>query len=72
MEQGLPLDELVEMKISIERTAQGESGGDQPPPTEGAAGSSAVPSSSELSNGEGVDARREGGIPADAGKYTSS
>ena len=56
LEQGLALDELVEMKTSIERRAQGESSGDQSPPTEGAAGRAAVPPSSELSDGEGVAA----------------
>ena len=71
LEQGLALDELVEMKTSIERRAQGESSGDQSPPTEGAAGRAAVPSS-ELSEGEGVAARREGSVPAEAGKYSSS
>ena len=60
------------MKISIERGAQGESGGDHSPPTEGAAGRSAVPPWSELSYGEGVAAPREGGIAAEAGKYSSS
>ena len=74
MEQGLALEELVEIKTSIERGAQGESGGDQSPPTEGAAGRTAVPPSSELPmvKGEGVAARREGGIPADAGKHSIS
>ena len=73
LEQGLALDELVEMKTSIERGAQGESGGDQSPPIEGAPGRAAVPPSSELSDGEeGVAARREGGIPAETGKYSSS
>ena len=52
MEQGLALDELVEMKTSIERGAQGESGGVQSPPTEGAAGRAAVPPSSDLSDGK--------------------
>ena len=67
------MDELVEMKTGIERRAQGESGGDQTPPTEDAAGRAAVAPSSELSDGkEGVAARREGGIPAEAGKYSSS
>ena len=61
LEQGLALDELVEMKTIIECGAQGESGGDQSPPTEGAAGRAAVPTSSELFDGEGV-----------AGKYSSS
>ena len=72
LEQGLPVEELVEMKTSIERGAQGESGGDQSPPTEGAARRAAVPPSSELSDGEGVAAHREDGIPADAEKYSSS
>ena len=72
LEQGLALDELVEMKTSIERGVQGESGGDQSQPTEGAAGRVAVPPSSELSVGEGVAARRERDIPAEAGKYSSS
>ena len=68
LEQGLALEELVEMKTSIERGAQGESGGDQSPPTEGATGRAAVPPSSGLSDGEeGVAARREGGTPAEAG-----
>ena len=71
-EQGLAFDELVEMKTNIERGAQGESGGNQSPPTEGAAWGAAVPLSSELSVGEGVAARREGDIPAKAGKYSSS
>ena len=43
MEQGLALDEQVEMKPSIEREAQAESGGDQSPPTAGAAVRAAVP-----------------------------
>ena len=60
------------MKTSIEREAQGESGGDQLPPTTGAAGRAAVPPSSEFSDGEGVAARREGDIPVEAGKYSSS
>ena len=72
LEQGLALDELVEMTTSIERGVQGESGGDQSQPTEGAAGRVAVPPSSEFSVGEGVAARRERGIPAEAGKYSSS
>ena len=75
LEQGLALDQLVEMKTSIERGergAQGESGGDQSPPTEGVARRAAVPPSSELSDGEGVAGRREGGIPAEGGKYSSS
>ena len=40
--------------------------------TTGAAGRAAVPSSSELSEGEGVAARGEGGVPAQAGKSSSS
>ena len=40
------------MKTSIERGAQGESGGVQSPPTEGAAGRAAVPPSSDLSDGK--------------------
>ena len=72
MDHGLALEELVEMKTSIERGAQEESGGDQSPLTEGAAGRAAVPPSSEVSDGEGVAARKEGGIPVDAGKYSSS
>ena len=64
---------MVEMKTSIERGAQGEPGGDQSPPAEGAAGRAAAPPSSELSDGEeGVTARREGGIPAEAREYSSS
>ena len=58
MEQGLGLDELLEMKTSFEREAQEESGGDQSPPTAGAARRAPVPPSSELSDGEGVAARR--------------
>ena len=72
LEQGLAFDELVEMKTSIERGAKGESGGAQSPPTEGAAGRATVPPSSEFSDDQGVAARREGGIPAEAGKYSSS
>ena len=72
LEQGLTLDELVEMKTSIEHEAQGESGGDQSPPIAGTEGRAAVPPSSELSNGEGVAARKEGGIPVEVGKYSSS
>ena len=51
LEQGLTLDELVEMKTSIERGAQEESRRDQSPPTESAAGRDAVLPSSELSDG---------------------
>ena len=72
LEQGLALDEVVGMKTSIERGAQGESGGHQSPPTEGVARRAAVSPSSELSDGEGVAASREGGIHADAGKCSSS
>ena len=71
LDQGLALDVLVEMKTSIERGAQRKSGGHQSPPTGGATRRAAVPPSSELSDGEGVAARREGGIPAKAGKYSS-
>ena len=64
---------MVEMKTSIERGAQGEPGGDQSPPAEGAAGRAAAPPSSELSDGEeGVAAHREGGIPVEAGQYINS
>ena len=72
LEEGHVLDELVEIKTSIEREAQGESGGDQSSPTAGAAGRAPVPTSSELSDSEGVAARREGCIPAEAGKYSGS
>ena len=47
LEQGLALDELVEMKTSIEHGAQGAFGGDQSPPTNRAAGRAVVPPSSE-------------------------
>ena len=60
------------METSIEHGAQGESGEDESPPTEGAAGRADVPPSSELSDGEGAAARREGDIPAEAEKYSSS
>ena len=70
LEQGLALDELVEMKTSIECEVQRESGGDQSPPTAGAARRASVPPSSELSD-QGVAARKEGGIPAEARKYGS-
>ena len=64
---------LVEMKTSIiQGKVQGESGGHQSPPTAGAAWRGAVPPSTELSDGGGVAARREGNIPAEAGKYSSS
>ena len=72
MEQGLALDELIEVKTIIERETQGEPDGDQLKPTDGAARTAAVLPSSELSDGEGVAARREGGIPAQASKYNKS
>ena len=72
MEQGLALDELIEMKTIIERETQGEPDGDQLKPTDGAARTAAVLPSSELSDGEGVVARREGGIPAQISKYNKS
>ena len=50
----------------------GEFGGGLPQPTAGVAGRNAMPPSSELSNGEGVAARREGDVPAEAGKYSNS
>ena len=43
LEQGLALDELVEMKTSMEVEAQGESGGHQSPSNAGAAWRGAVP-----------------------------
>ena len=66
LEEGHVLDELVEIKTSIEREAQGESDGDQSPPTAGAAVRAAVPPSSEPSDGEGVSVRRESDVPAEA------
>ena len=73
LRQGRALDELVDMKTTIEREAQGEPGGDQSPPIADAAGRAAVPPSSELSDGEVVRAaRREGDIPAEPGEYSSS
>ena len=72
LENGLALNELVEMKTSIEGEAPRESGAYQSPPTVGLAEKAAVPPSSEVSGGEGVAASREGGIPAKAGKYSSS
>ena len=72
MEQRLALNELVEMKTSIERGAQGESGGDQSPPTTDAAGRAAVPTLDFSDGKEGVPARREGSIPAEAGKCISN
>ena len=74
MEQGLSLDKLVEIKTSVERGAQRDSGGDQSPPTKGAAGRADVPPSSEISDGQGEAERREGGVPAESinGKYSIS
>ena len=72
MEQGLALGDLVETKTSIERGAQGEPLGDRSATTEGAAGTAAVSPSSDHSDGEGLAASREGGIPAEAGEYRSS
>ena len=43
LEQGLALHELVGMETSFEREVQGESGGDQSPPTADAAWRDAVP-----------------------------
>ena len=43
LKQGLPLDELDEMKTRLEREAKGESGGEQSPPTAGTAEGNAVP-----------------------------
>ena len=60
------------MKTIIERETQGEPDGDQLKPTDGAARTAAVLPSSELSDGEGVAARREGGIPAQVSKYNKS
>ena len=65
-------DLLVEMKTIIERETQGEPDGDQSKPTDGAARTAAVLPSSELYDGEGVVARREGGIPAQISKYNKS
>ena len=52
----------------IEGGAQGQSGGHQSPPIAGAAWRTDVSPSSELSDGRGVAARREGNILAEAGK----
>lgn len=72
LEQGLALDELPGMKTSLELEAQEESGGEQLQPTVGAAGTDAVlPISSEISDGEGVAARREGDVPAETGKHSN-
>ena len=65
MEQGLALDEVLRLKTSLEREAQGESGGEHPQPTAGAAGTAAMPPSLEFSDDEGVAARREGNAPAE-------
>ena len=72
LEQGLALEELFEMNTSMRARGARVSGGELSPPTEGAAGRAAVPPSSDFSDGEGVAARREGGIPVEAGKYSSS
>ena len=56
----------------IEGGAQGQSGGHQSPPIAGAAWRTDVSPSSELSDGRGVAARREGNILAEAGKYSGS
>ena len=72
MKQGLALEELVEMKTSIRREAQGESGWQQSPTTAGATWTADLQPSSELSDGGGVAARREGVIPEEADKYTRS
>ena len=65
-EQGLALKELLGMKTSHEREAQGESGGQQSQPTVGAARRDAVPPSSEFSNDDGGSRERER-VPAKAG-----
>ena len=72
LEQGLALDELVGTKNSIEREAQGESGGEQSPPAAGAAGRDAVPYRRRKSPMECASARMEGDIPAEVRKYSSS
>ena len=72
MERGFALDELAGMKTGREREAQGESGGEQSPPTVGAAGSNAVPPSSHPFDGDGVAPRRENDVSPEAGKYGSS
>ena len=75
MGDDIGIDELLGM-TSLEREAQGESGGKRPvQPTTGAVGRDAVPPSSELSDasdGDSVAARRGGDVPAEAGKYSSS
>ena len=64
---------MIWLKTRPEGEAQGESGGHQSPPTAGARmeGCCTTPSS-ELFDGGGVAARREGDIPGEAGKYSSS
>ena len=49
-----------------------ESSGELPHPIDGAAGQNAVPPSSHLFDGDGVAARREGDVPAEAGEHRSS
>ena len=56
---------------TIQGEAQGEFGGHQSPPTDGAAWTATVPPSSEFSDSEVLGASREGGIPAEAGKDSS-
>ena len=64
---------LVEMKTSIiQGEAKRQSGRHQSPPTADAAWRAAVPPSTERADGGSVAARREGNIPAEAGKYSSS
>ena len=72
LDQGHTLEELVDITTGIRARAQGESGGEQSPPTESAAGRAAVPPSSEPSDGEGLAERSEGGIPVEAGKNSGS
>ena len=60
------------MKTGLEREVHGKPGEDQSPPPAGAAERVAVPPSLKLSDVEGVAARREGDIPAEAGKYSRS
>ena len=72
LEKGLALDGLLGMKTSLEREGQEGPGGERPQPTARAAGRAAVPSPSELSDGEGVAAFREGDVPAEPGKCSSS
>ena len=72
LEHGLALGELLEMKISLEREARGESGEEQPQPTAGSASRPAVPPSAELSDGKGVAPRRKSDSCVEAGKCSSS